>query len=61
MDITPNLCVYGSLSAKMDSKYFRPCVLRLEEKVQLNLYIKKLTIHSNDQMLLISPDALMGS
>ena len=56
MNITPILCVYDSLCAKMDRKYFRPYVLRLEEKVQLNLYIKKLTIHSKEQMLLINPD-----
>jgi hypothetical protein len=45
----------------MDRKYFRPYVLRLEEKVQLNLYIKKLRIHSKEQVLLTSPDALMAS
>ena len=46
MDVTANLCEYGSLSAKMDRKYSRPYGLRLAEKVQLNLDIKKLTIHA---------------
>ena len=48
MDVTANLCEYGSLSAKMDRKYSRPYGLRLPEMVQLNLDIKKLTIHSKD-------------
>ena len=42
------ICEYGSLSAKMDGKYSGPYVLRLAEKVQLNLDIKKLAIHSKD-------------
>jgi hypothetical protein len=48
LDVTTNLGEYGSLSAKMDGKYSGPYVLRLAEKVQLNLDIKKLTIHSKD-------------
>ena len=41
MDVTANFCEYGSLSAKMDGNYSGPYVLRLGEKVQLNLDIKK--------------------
>jgi hypothetical protein len=48
MDVTANLCEYSSLSAKMDRKYSRPYGLRLAEKVQLHLDIKKVTIHSKD-------------
>jgi hypothetical protein len=60
MNITPDLCVYDSHCAKWIENIL-DLILRLEEKVQLNLYIKKLRIHSKEQVLLTSPDALMAS
>ena len=50
MNITPNLCVYSSLTAKMNRKYLGPYVLHLEKLLQLKMYIKKLTIQSKDLM-----------